>query len=490
MCHKIANASSAELESKLQRQKTPSAIPAFLSNGVYATACLLTITSCAWMKPANKRVAETRDDISKRFQKELYRQENKTNQGALKITWQQGLNKMYIHNPDLIQADYRIADAKQRQKQIWRDMVPGLTLGVNDSFTLGELGDAFGNPTYRINSYLSLGNLLDLPTQVYARRLTYMGSELQAENVMRQQVIALYRIFQEQRLLKLEKRAIDLEGELVRGVTGAESSEIISMKLKHREALEKWEENHDNWNTKVGDFFMTGYDTIDLKANGLPDISYIPSDLNFTNTSRWGLLQLNLLALEEIAEKGRVLDTYFRYLPQANLSVSAPPLYSNSSGQSFDAKQIRLNPSVYWSLDSRGHIGRQLDRLKRETPLKQWRKDKRQREEIKKLLDGRDALQEVQEELANLRKAMNGYRVAVKSGLVKDPEQAIRTMRSLREREVRLAAREIEICSSFWLIDESRWRPITKRWLATRKDRARVREQFTKQKKKSVLKNL
>ena len=117
MCHKIANASSTELESKLQRQKTPSAIPAFLSNGVYATACLLTITSCAWMKPANKRVAETRDDISKRFQKELYRQENKTNQGALKITWQQGLNKMYIHNPDLIQADYRIADAKQRQKR-------------------------------------------------------------------------------------------------------------------------------------------------------------------------------------------------------------------------------------------------------------------------------------------------------------------------------------------------------------------------------------
>lgn len=444
---------------------------AFLLFSIYTMT-----TSCVWMKPANERIADSRNKISTGFQKELYQQKFKINQGALDISWQQGLNKMYLSNPSLIQADFRIADAKQNQKQVWRDMTPGLTLGVTDSFNIGELGDAFSNPIYRINSFLSLGNLLDLPKNVYSRKLTYIGTELSAENSMRQQVIALYRLFQEQRLLKLQKRAIDIEGELVQRITGIEGSEIIAMRLNHKNALDAWVESEQNWKVKVGDFFMAGYDSINLRPSGIPDITYNPSSLDFSDTNRWGLLQLNLLALEDIAEKGRFLDTYFRYLPRANMTVSAPPLFSNTNNRSFDPTLIRLNPSLNWSLDSRGFIGRQLNRLKREAPLRQWRKDRRQREEVKKLLEGKKALTEVQLELAKLRQVMDDYKQIVASGLVEDPEKAIQTLRRLREREVRLTAREIEICTAFWLIDEQRWKPITKRWLATRSTRTKIRE--------------
>ncbi len=445
---------------------------------------IATLAACTWMTPASKRISEARDDVSAKFQKEVQRQKYGTNQGSLNISWQQGLDKMYLNNPELIKADHRIEDAKQRQKQIWKDMIPGLNLGVNNSFRIGELGDAFSNPVYRIDSFLSLGNLLELPKNVYVRKIATFGSELQAENTMRQQVIALYRLFQLQKLLNLEKKAIDLESELVRGITGIEGSEIIEMKVQNTEALEAWEENYRNWNTKVGDFFMAGYGKINLKESGLPDITYKISDLDFTNTKRWGMLQLNLLALEQIADDGKVLDVYLRYLPRANLSVSAPALYSNTSGRSFDASDIRLGPSLYWSLDSRGYIGQQIRRLKREQPIKEWRKDKRQRDEVRKLFEGKKALQDLRKELGTLRQAMNGYRQAVREGLIKDPEKAIRTMRQLREREVRLIAREIEICTSFWLIDESRWRPITKRWLATREARASIRTEETKKKKK------
>ncbi len=439
------------------------------------TLCFSCI-SCVWMKPADERIAESRDDISSKFQKELYRQQHKTNQGSLDISWQQGLNKMYLSNPNLIQADFRIADAKYNQKQVWKDMTPGLTLGINDSFNIGDLGDAFADPTYRINSYLSLGNLLDLPKNIYTRKLTYIGAELSAENTMRQQVIALYHLFQQQRLLKLQKKAIDIEGELVKGIIRIEGSEVLVMKLNHQKALEAWIESEKNWKIKVGDFFMAGYDNINLKPEDIPNITYNPNDLDFTDTNRWGLLQLNLLALEDIAEKGRFLATYYRYLPRANMSVSAPPIYSNTSSTGFDPALIRLNPSLNWSLDSRGYIGRQLDRLKRDTPLKNWRMDKRQREEVKKLLEGKEALTEVQAELEKLRSVMESYKSIVGSGLVEDPQKAIQVLRKLREREVRLTAKEIEICSAFWLIDEQRWKPITKKWLATRSARSKVRE--------------
>jgi len=393
---------------------------------------------------------------------------------------------MYLSNPSLIQADFRIVDAQSAKKQIWRNFRPSLSVGASDSFTLDDFGDALSDSSFRINSFLSLGNLLNLPNNVYERKLTYIGTELSAENSMRQEVIALYRLFQEQRLLQLQKRAIDIESELVQGVTGLEGSEVVALKLKNKQAREDWIQADKAWKEKVGDFYMAGYDSVNLQSGNIPDISYDPDTLDFSDTNRWGLLQLNLLALEKIAQKGNFLDTYLRYLPRVSTSVSAPALFSNTSNTSFDPGLTRLNPSVSWSLDTRGSISSQLDRLKRETPLRNWRDDKRQREEIAKLLDGKEALIEVQKELKELRSATQNYREIVEAGLVEDPELILQNMRKLREQEVALTAREIEISSSFWLIDEDRWKPITKQWLATREKRTKIR----KESQKNTLRNL
>lgn len=439
--------------------------------------CLL--SSCVWMKSTGQRLSEKRQTLTKQYDSELEQVQSSSQGGELEVTWEQAKEKMFLHNPNLIQADYRIVDARNRQKQVWRDMVPGISVGASDSFFIKDVGDAFADPTLRINSYLSLGNLLDLPEKVYTRKLYLIGAKLQAEYTMRQQVIALYRMFQEQSLLKLEKRAIDYEGELLSGIIdGLEGEDLLSMRTQQKEALEVWEKREKQWLVKVGDFFMDQYGKIDLKSLGLPEVSYHPKELDFTDTSRWGLLQLNLLALEQIAEDGRVLDAYFNYLPRINMSVTAPPLYSSTSSTSFDPELIRISPSLSWSLDSRGYIGQQIDRMKRSEVIKDWQKDKRRRQEIVRLLEGKEALEDIQEELTKLQAAITTYGKAVLIGLVEDPQRALQNMRRLREREVRLKAKEITICTEFWLIDEQRWKPITRRWLETR-------EQRTKQRKKA-----
>jgi hypothetical protein len=447
-----------------------------------AIACFFTLASpsCVWMKPAETRVSEARKDISEDYLKQIKLHKNGVTGEKLDITWKQGLERMYYSNPQLIVADYRLVDAKERQKQVWKNMIPGLSLGLSDSSTITDLGGLFSNGNFRINSFIALGNLLQLPKTLYTYKLTYMGSALQAENIMRQEVIALYRLFQEQRLHNIEKQALNLEAEILRSVSIKDDAIIQAMTIKHKESYEIWEENVKAWRVKVGNFFMSGFDEIILRPEHIPDIRYNPSDLDFSDTSRWGLLQLNILALESIAEDGRILNVYLRYLPRANLSVSAPPLFNNSRGQSFDPAAIRLGPSFNWSLDSRGSIGRQLDRLKRSKPLDDWRKDRRTREEVRKLFEGKQALKEIQEELKNLQQAIELYKKAVRSGLVKDPERAVQTMRGLKGKEVRLMAKEIEICSAFWLIDEQRWTTITKRWLQTRKNRTQLRKENTK----------
>lgn len=437
-------------------------------------------TSCVGIKSTERRISEKRQKLTDEYTAELEDVKSSSHGGKFEATWGQAIEKMYLQNPNLIQADYRIIDARSRQRQLWRNFVPGITVSASDSFYIRDLSDAFTDTSFRVSSYVSLGNLLDLPKRVYTNKLYFLGAKLQAENSMRQQVIALYRMFQEQRLIKLERRAIKYEREFISGIQDLDGEDLLSMRFKHKEALEKWEEKEKAWRSKVGDFFMGQYGVVNLMAEDLPNISYKPSELDFTDTGRWGFLQLNLLALEEIAEDGNVLDAYMRYLPRANMSVSAPSLYTSYSNTQFDPELIRVGPSLYWSMDSRGYVGQQIDRLKRNKVINDWRKDKRRREEITRLLEGKEALKDVQKELGNLQIAIRGYQKAVKSGLVKDPEMAVKTMRKLRGREVRLKAREIEIYTEFWLIDERRWAPITLRWLETSAERAQLRKKAQK----------
>ena len=450
---------------------------------------LLLLSSCVWMKPVDTRVTEAREQVSDKYIQQIDAHEAGHPGEDLNISWNEALEQMFLSNPQLIRADFTLDDAKQRQKQVWKNMIPSLSANLSDTQTIENLGDLFSDSNFRISSFISLGDLLELPSTVYANRLTYMGAALTAENTMRQQVIALYRLFQEQRLLNLEWKALELEGEIIKGFHKVQDSEMLANRLLHEEAVIKYEEKVKSWKTNVGDFFMTGYSEINLESVSLPDIRYNPDELDFRDTSRWGLLQLNLLALENIAEEGRVLETYFRYLPRANLSVSAPPLFSNNSSTSFDAADIRLNPSFTWTLDSRGSIGQQLARLKRNKPLDEWQKDKRKREEVAKLFEGKEALIEINQELKKIEQSRALYRKAVRTGLVKDPQKALRAMRGLKEKEVRLLAREIEISTSFWLIDEQRWRKITKRWLQTRPKRSSLRKAKNKNGFKTHYKN-
>jgi len=427
------------------------------------------------MKPAQERVDDTRGRISNSFLDKLRIQSNPGGQGSVRLTWKEGLEKMYLSNPELIQADNQIENARQQQKQLWRNLLPLVGVGLSNNVAIEDFAEVLSNPQFRIYSYLPLGSLLQLPKESYTRKLFYMGAELQAEQQMRQQVIFLYRLFQEQRLLAMQKRALDFEEQLISGVSGLESVEVLKMRAEYTEARASWEKAQRLWLSRVGDFFMTGYAAADLVNSGIPNITYSPSELDFSDTSRWGLLQLNLLALEQIAEDGRILDLYLRYLPSPNLNVSAPPLYNSTSGQAFDAASINIGPSLDWNLDTQGAISQQLKRTWADKTIKDWRKDKRQRDEITKLLEGKQALATVQTELTKHRQAMGGYRKAVLDGLISDPQAAIQTMRKLQEIEIQLTAKEIEICTSFWLIDEQRWAPITRRWLQTREIRAQKR---------------
>lgn len=443
----------------------------------------LGLSACTLIKPPTKAVEQKKKQVEQAYLTELQAQTRA--QGVRKIdwTWDQAVDQLLRRNPNIIQANFQIEDSIYNTKTVWLNMIPSLRASVSDSATIENFAELFKETNFRISSFISLGNLLEMPKTIYTSRLRVISSELSSENMMRNQVIALYRIFQEQRLLKLEqqehvyqKNYFDVE------IEDHNSIEYLQRLEKHEERAKNLEKKRITWVEKVNDLFMTNYTHINLRHQTLPNINYTPNQLDFTNTSRWGYLQLNLLALEKFRDDNQIKELHSRYLPDAFLSVSAPPLFTTDSNRRFRINDFRLSPSLSWNLDTRDSIGKQIDRFRREAGIRKWEKDKRRKSEIKKLLDGRRSLKEVLQALRDNKIERREYIDLINSGdmINLTLESGTQTLSELKRTEIELTAKKIDLCTSFWLIDETRWKKITTKWKKIRLEQEAQRKKKLK----------
>lgn len=226
-----------------------------------------------WMRldeAADKRISEARSEIEQQYTREAKSQAANREGGTFIAGWDKASSLMFQNNPDLIRADFLVYDARQRGKRIFKNMIPTLSAGASDSFQVGELSQAFTDPNLRLSSFLSLGNLLQLPTRVYTAKLYAIGAQFSAEQTMRQEVIALYRIFQEKRLIDTEKKALDIQAEIIDVIGGADAVRQASMRLQLDKDLQDWHDRELSWRQKIGDFFMTSYSEVDLSEKTFP----------------------------------------------------------------------------------------------------------------------------------------------------------------------------------------------------------------------------
>lgn len=441
---------------------------------------LLALYSCSNLRSPHKQIAEARTKIAKEYNAEIDKQEYGVKASRINLTWNQALDKLLYHNPNILRANFRIEDSIIRTKQVWKDMIPSLRASISDSATIGEISELFIDTNLRVNSFISLGNIIELPKRIVTNKFNVIASELQAEQVMRNEVIALYRLFQEQRLHDLEAEAIRYEREFLNVEVEDKNSFTYQDKLKSILEKEKeLQEKRNDWVAQINDLYMGDFTHVNLKYSTLPTIKYSPKNLDFRNSKRWANLQLNLLAIERISEESNIKQAYNRYYPDGFLSVTAPPLFSNNSNQDFRFEDFRLTPSLSWSLDTRDSIGQQIDRIRRDSTIKRWEADKRRQQEVRKLLDGKKALTEVQKEISEVQTEIKEYQSLVSSGNVIDLDlfQSVSEIVGMRSNEITLKAKEIDICTSFWLIDETRWVKTTKKWKRARLEQEKARKE-------------
>ena len=457
----------------------------------FAVPLVLTGLVCSCATPEKMRQAQHKIAV-KRYVDELEKQLSGVVEGdGYRADWNKAENDLFFNNPQIIKAYFSIDDSNESRMRIWKNMIPSLSAGLSESATLGDLGDLFVDSNLRVSSFISLGNVIDMPKRIAVLRMRHMGVEFQSELTMRNEVIALYRVIREQELLDLEGRALEWERDyLEEGVVDESDSIFLAEISTHVKKEEAYKEKKKKWYGKVSELMMRRYSHVRFDLSGVPNIYYRGEDLDFSDTKRWGVLQMNVLALQLVAEESQMKSAYARYLPDPNLSVSAPPLYSTSGGQGFSFEEIRIGPSINWRLDTKGNIGRQIRRLKRNQPLKDWTRAKRTRDEVAQLLEGQAKLIMVQKELAEQQGLIADYKKLVADGLVDDPVMAMKWMRKEMQAEVALKAAEIDICTSLWLIDETRWTETTKAWKRSRIEmEKRLKLKDKKKPKKKELKS-
>jgi hypothetical protein len=64
-----------------------------------------------------------------------------------------------------------------------------------------------------------------------------------------------------------------------------------------------------------------------------------------------------------------------RYWPELNIFVSGPPVYQRSAGvdRFWDADDVRVSADLFWTLDTRGQLGRAIRQTKRQQELQRER---------------------------------------------------------------------------------------------------------------------
>lgn len=421
------------------------------------TLCCALLTSCQYRptKQIDKSLTKTTDS----FLAELKKQENaRANSLNEHYNWDEALVAMYTKNKNCRNASFNVDDSKTRQKAIWRNFIPGVNTSLSNSGTVDDLTSAFIDPTFRINSFLSLGNLLNLPKNIYTRKLSTIAAELTEQQTMRSQTVALYKIFEERRLWELEGEGLNLSRQLTEVVAAVDPLQAEREREGLDKKIESWEEREKTWLEKIGEFYTAHGGQVTIDQDSAPRIRYTNKDLDFYDTQRWGKLQLKLLAMQELSEDGSIKAAYLRYLPTFSLGATAPTLFSNSSNTDFDVNDISLSPRASWRLDTTGAIGHQVKRLKRDKPFKDWERERRVKSEVKKLLNGRETLLEKEREVIQLRQAKKEYLSLVREGLIQQsPEQMVDKLQGLYRKEIELEATIIQISTGFWLIDEAWW---------------------------------
>jgi hypothetical protein len=168
---------------------------------------------------------------------------------------------------------------------------------------------------------------------------------------------------------------------------------------------------------------------------------------------------MRLVALELVGAWARIVGIKLQYWPEMRLFVSGPPVYTRGNGSDtfFDAEKIRFTADIFWTLDTRGQISRQLRQTRREQDLQIEQVRQQALALIARLLSAQKMVDDLRREITQLDQVIPIVEGVPPAAEFTSIVKAAETRRSLRDQERRLRRELAELNTLFWFVDEQKW---------------------------------
>lgn len=376
------------------------------------------------------------------------------------VDWPAAVALMRENNLRLKQARVEITNAHHAVVQIFRDLVPTLNMRAGLSKSVQSLAStSLSDVTFSADSFFNVPGFVNMGARLYAARLYEYRARVAYALAEREQTIALYKLFEG------IQEASDSLGRL-----GAQKANAIAMesvdpwsgKILRSEADLRdlaWQRERKSLQQTAGELFGNRNVEWVFKTNGLPELNYGAAPLDLKNTNRVADLQMRLVAIEYESARAQLLGIKLRYWPELNIFVSGPPIYSRQAGTDifWDASQVRASADVFWTIDTRGYVSRQL----KETKVQQELQRERLRLEaallVDRLLFTQKIIASTTEQLARVRGQLKLLLAIPPSQTYFAIQQYANDYHSLTSKEVALRRELADLNSLFWFVDDAAW---------------------------------
>jgi outer membrane protein TolC len=427
----------------------------FTKAGMLFLGLALLCSGCVYS--AKRRVAREIPQVGREWQT------NVTTQLALKeqvLDWPAALALMKANNLKLRQTRVAVTNSEENLRQVFMDLVPTLDLHASASHTLANLSAiSFDDVTFNIDSFFNFPGLASFSTRLFAARLTLMRARTINQLAEREQMIELYKLFLD--ALDAQDVAEDLQMDegLVEKIRPLDEmgARTLQEEIKTRKiALEKQRLSVQD---KAADVLGSRDKLWAFSTNGWPVFHYERDPLPLSETNLVAHLPIRLLAIELVGAWAQIVGMKLQYWPEVSLFISGPSLYQNVGGNSefWDINQVRGTVDMFWRLDTRGNLRRQIRQTKRQQELEIARLRQEQQSLIAKLLAG-------QKLEASLREQMEVVEQLVPALAQLPPPQQLSALmnsrevyQSLRDQQHKLRRELAEVNTVFWFVDDRKW---------------------------------
>jgi len=430
--------------------------PTTLRSFFLATALLLAtvLTGCF---SANKRVAKNFHDLQMQWQTNVARQSALPEQA---FNWRQAVARLEVGNLKLQHARVDITNGQENVRQVYKDLLPTINLRSGLSKTLESIpATSIDDVTFSIDSFLNVPGFVSMGTRLFAARLAYLRAQAFYELTRREQIIELYKLFLSFQDAATAEAQLNDERKLAAGIEQIDplAGQILTRDLEARSLTGAKE--RESLQDKAGELFGDRDWRWVLLSEGLPELNYPDNPLPLADTNSVAQLQMKLTAIEFVAAWARIKGVQLQYWPELTIFITGPAVYQKSSGREsfWDAGMVRANANVFWRLDTRGQISRQIRQTKRDQEMQLARLRQDALALIDKILAAQKlvlVLRQQADQLSQLAPLLGQIPPAADyTGILKANE----TARSLRDQERKLRRELAELNTLFWFVDDTKW---------------------------------